>query len=59
MLTRHPWIKRAVVVSVDSKLYGEEVGVALVLSHMALSEESDLNGVKKEMRRWMKQQEYT
>ena len=57
MLTRHPWIKRAVVVSVDSKLYGEEVGVALALSHMALSEESDLNGVKKEMRRWMKQQE--
>ena len=46
------------VVSVDSKLYGEEVGVALALTNMALTEvQSDLNSVKKEMRRFMKQQE--
>jgi peptidoglycan/LPS O-acetylase OafA/YrhL len=32
LLTKHPWVRTAVCFSVPSKLYGEEVGCAVVLS---------------------------
>lgn len=56
-LLGHPWIHMPVCFSVPSKLYGEEVGCALVLSPLAPSKDDpDLyKNVTAEMRAWMKE----
>jgi acyl-CoA synthetase (AMP-forming)/AMP-acid ligase II/peptidoglycan/LPS O-acetylase OafA/YrhL len=52
-LLSHQWVKLPICFSVPSKLYGEEVGCALVLSKLA-PENVELRDVIMEMRSWLK-----
>jgi len=57
-LLDHPWVQTPVCFAVPSKLYGEEVGCALILSPRAPTDDDPLVLKKKvvaEMRSWMKQ----
>jgi len=49
----HPWIEVSVCFAVPSKIYGEEVGLALVLSSAAPAE-VERNEVIKQMREFLK-----
>ena len=54
----HPWIKTSLCVSFPSKVYGEEVGCALVLSIEApIDVKADTKTVIKTMRSWLKQRQ--
>ncbi len=53
-LLKHPWIQAPVCFSVPSKLYGEEVGCALVLTSECPSDVK-LRGIITEMRSWLKE----
>ena len=55
-LKKHPWVEVVVCFSVPSKLYGEEVGCAIVLSYEAPPKE-ELREVTTTMRSWLKQSE--
>ncbi len=52
-LLDHPWVRLAVCFSVPSKVYGEEVGCAIVLTADA-PENIHNNEVIKSLRKWMK-----
>jgi hypothetical protein len=53
-LLDHPWVLTPICFSVPSKVYGEEVGCALVLSSEAPKEVEE-KAVIKQMRQWMKE----
>jgi len=53
-LLNHPWVKTPICFPVPSKLYGEEVGCALVLSTSA-PEDLELRDLVKAMRSWLKE----
>jgi len=53
LLLEHPWIQTPVCFSVPSKLYGEEVGCALVLSTQAPSDKTEREIIAS-MRKWLK-----
>ena len=57
-LLDHPWIQTPVCFSVPSKLYGEEVGCALVLSPKCPVDKESPTAYKQvtaEMRAWLKE----
>jgi len=56
-LLDHPWIQTPVCFAVPSKLYGEEVGCALILSPRAptMDDKDLLKKVTAEMRAWLKE----
>eukprot|EP00986_Skeletonema_menzelii_P004528 scaffold1545_cov124-Skeletonema_menzelii.AAC.11 len=57
-LKTHPWIETPICFAVPSKLYGEEVGCALVLSPSCPLDKDDdaaLKTVSAEMRAWLKE----
>jgi acyl-CoA synthetase (AMP-forming)/AMP-acid ligase II len=56
-LLDHPWVQTPICFAVPSKLYGEEVGCALVLSLNAPGKDDPdlLRKVTAEMRAWMKE----
>lgn len=56
-LLSHPWVQTPICFSVPSKLYGEEVGCALVLSSKCPVNKEDSNALRQvsaEMRLWLK-----
>ena len=53
-LLTHPWVKIPICFSVPSKLYGEEVGCALVLSSEAPTSIA-YRDINKAMRAWLKE----
>jgi len=59
-LLEHPWVQTPICFAVPSKLYGEEVGCALVLSGEVPVEtadkatEGDVRDIIKAMRQWLK-----
>lgn len=57
-LLDHPWVRIPVCFSVPSKVYGEEVGCAIVLNDDAPNDVQD-DEVIKSLRKWMKQKKFT
>ena len=55
-LTKHPWVRVAICFAVTSKVYGEEVGCAIVLSPDAPAG-VELRAVMTELRAWLKDQQ--
>lgn len=53
-LLDHPWVLTPICFSVPSKVYGEEVGCALILSSEA-PKDAEEKVVIKQMRQWMKE----
>jgi len=56
-LLDHPWVRLPICFSVPSKVYGEEVGCAIVLNDDKPNDVSD-NEVIKSLRKWMKQKKF-
>mmetsp|Transcript_99 Transcript_99/g.175 ORF Transcript_99/g.175 Transcript_99/m.175 type:complete len:1042 (+) Transcript_99:354-3479(+) len=57
-LLEHPWVQTPVCFSVPSRVYGEEVGCAIILSPEAPTKVED-SIVIKQMRKWMKEKQLT
>lgn len=57
ILLDHPWVKLPVCFSVPSKVYGEEVGCAIVLNDGAPKDIKE-NEVIKSLRKWMKDKKF-
>ncbi len=53
-LLEHPWIETVVCFSVPSRIYGEEVGCAIILSSSA--PEIDIADIKKELKAFLREQ---
>ena len=58
ILLDHPCVRLAVCFSVPSKVYGEEVGCAVVLNNNAPID-VDHSDVTKSLRRWMKEKKFS
>lgn len=56
-LLDHPWVRIPICFSVPSKVYGEEVGCAIVLNEDAPKGVTN-NEVIKSLRKWMKQRKF-
>lgn len=56
-LLDHPWVQTPVCFSVPSKVYGEEVGCAIVLTNDAPKDVEE-KVVIKQMRQWMKEKKF-
>ena len=52
-LLDHPWVETVVCFSVPSKVYGEEVGCAVIISSLA-PENVDIIEVKKELKNFLR-----
>lgn len=57
ILLDHPWVKMPVCFSVPSKVYGEEVGCAIVLNGDTPVNTPD-NEIIKSLRKWMKEKKF-
>lgn len=56
-LLNHPWLKLSVCFSVPSKVYGEEVGCAVVFTDAARGNTSEAEA-RKDFRKWMKDEKF-
>jgi hypothetical protein len=56
-LLSHPWVRLPVCFSVPSKVYGEEVGCAIVLNDDAPPGASE-GDIVKSLRKWMKEKKF-